>query len=153
MADPRHPKRAFLEAAGALHAHPEQVRADLFRRFRFFDALDKVQVKYEMLRAHALDGTSVAEASGVFGFSRQTFYTVCDAFEEWGILGLSDAQRGRRGPLKLSAEDVAFVEATASGDPGLSGRAVAERLFTKRGIAVHQRTIERLIARGGKKNG
>jgi len=136
----------------AHRTHPERVRADLFRRFRFFDPLDKVQVKYEMLRAHALDGTSVAEASKVFGFSRQTFYTVLEAFEEWGVLGLADGQRGRHGPMKLSAEDVAFVEATASGDPGLSGRVVAERLFTEHGVAVHRRTIERLISRGGKKN-
>jgi transposase len=153
MADPRHPKRAFLEAAGALHTHPEHVRAELFRRFRFFDPLDKVQVKYEMLRANALGDTSVSEASRVFGFSRQTFYTVLEAFEEWGVLGLTDGQRGRRGPVKLSAEDLAFVEATATDNPGLSGRVVAERLLAERGVTVHRRTIERLIARGGKKNG
>ena len=152
MGDSRHPKRAFLDVAGALHAHPERVRAELFRRFRFFDPLDKVQVKYEMLRAHGVDGMSVAEASDVFGFSRQTFYTVLEAFEEWGVFGLADEQRGRHGPVKLTADDVALVETLATGDPGLSGRAIAERLFRERGIAVHRRTIERLVARGGKKN-
>ena len=54
-----HPKRQFLEEVGALHLHPERVRAELFERHRFFDPLDKVQVKYEMLRAHAVEGRSV----------------------------------------------------------------------------------------------
>jgi transposase len=152
MGDSRHPKRTFLDVAGALHAHPERVRAELFRRRRFFDPLDKVQVKYEMLRAHVIDGMSVAEASDVFGFSRQTFYTVLDAFEEWGVFGLADEQRGRRGPVKLTVDDVTLIETLASDDPGLSGRAIAERLFEERGIAVHRRTIERLVARAGKKN-
>jgi len=152
MGDSRHPKRAFVDAAGALHAHPERVRAELFRRLRFFDPLDKVQVKYEMLRAHVLDGMSVAEASDVFGFSRQTFYTVLDAFEEWGVFGLADEQRGRRGPVKLTADDVVLIETWARDEPGLSGRAIAERLFGERGIAVHRRTIERLVARAGKQN-
>jgi len=152
MADSRHPKRAFLEVAGALHPHPTRVRAALFRQHRFFDSLDKVQVKYEMLRAHALDDLSVVEASRVFGCSRQTFYTGLGAFEAWGILGLTDAPRGRHGPVKLTADDLALVETIAHADPGLSGRAIAERLFRERGVAVHRRTIERLVASAGKKN-
>src|SRR3989337_2981141 len=98
----RHPKREFLEAAGALHAHPARVRAALFEGHRFFDPLDKVQVKYEMLRAHAVDGDTVKAVSKVFGFSRQTFYTTLVAFDELGIIGLTDEKRGRRTRLKLS---------------------------------------------------
>ena len=51
----RHPKRQFLEENGALHRHPDRVRARFFEQLRFFDPLDKVQVKYEMLRAHAVE--------------------------------------------------------------------------------------------------
>lgn len=60
-----HPKRRFLEDVGALHLHPERVRATVFDTHRFFDPLDKVQVKYEMLRAHEVDGRS---PGGVGGF-------------------------------------------------------------------------------------
>lgn len=147
-----HPKRDFLAAAGALHPHPERVRAELFLRHRFFDPLDKVQVKYEMLRAHAIDGEAVAAAAEAFGFSRQTFYTTLGAFEELGILGLTEEKRGRRGPLKLSADDLEWMEALAREDPELSGRRIAERLWAERGVSVHRRTIERVLARGGKKN-
>jgi transposase len=147
-----HPKREFLTAAGALHPHPERVQAPLFERHRFFDALDEVQVKYEMLRAHAVEGKTVAAVSEAFGFSRQTFYTALRAFEEFGILGLTDEKRGRQGPVKLAQEDVAWVESVAREDPALSGRAIAERLFEERGVAVHRRTIERLLGLARKKN-
>ena len=116
MAEP-HPKRAFLEAVGALHAHPEHVCAPLFERHRFFDPLDKVQVKYEMLRAHAVEGQTVVAVSEAFGFSRQTFYTTLRAFEELGIVGLTDEKRGRRGRVKLSEDDVAWVEVLARKAP------------------------------------
>ena len=148
----RHPKREFLQDAGALHLHPQGVRAPLFERYRFFDPRDKVQVKYEMLRAHAVDGESVVAVSAAFGFSRQTFYTTLRAFEELGIVGLTDEKRGRRGPVKLTEADVAWVEAIATEDPELSGRAIAELLGEERDVAVHRRTIERLLARAGKRN-
>lgn len=149
--DGQHPKRAFLERAGALHTHPERVRARLYARHRFFDPLDKVQVKYEMLRAHSVEGEPVVSVSEAFGFSRQTFYTTSAAFEARGVLGLIDEPRGRKGgPVKLSADDVAWIEALARRHPEFSGQTIAELLFTERGIAVHRRTVERLLA--GKKN-
>jgi len=151
MAEP-HPKREFLEAAGALHPHPERVRARLFERYRFFDPLDKVQVKYEMLRAHVVEGQTVVAVSEAFGFSRQTFYITLGAFEELGIVGLTEEKRGRRGRVKLTEEDVTWIEALAREAPELSGRRIAERLFEERGVGVHRRTIERLLAEGGKKN-
>jgi len=52
-----------LEAAGLIHPHPELVAAPLFDGHQpFFLAMDKVQVKYEMLRAHLVDGLGVTVA-------------------------------------------------------------------------------------------
>ena len=46
-----------LEQAGLLHPGAEAVAAESFRVHpEFFASFDKVQVKYEMLRAHVLDG-------------------------------------------------------------------------------------------------
>jgi transposase len=148
----RHPKWEFLKAAGALNAHPELVRARLFEEHRFFDPLDKVQVKYEMLRLHAVDGETVKTAARGFGFSRQTFYTTARAFEELGIVGLTDEKRGRRGRVKVGAEDLVWIEGLVGEDPGLSGRAIAARLSEERGVEVHRRTVERILAQIGKKN-
>ena len=149
----RHPKRQFLEEAGALHRHPGRVRAELFERHRFFDPLDKVQVKYEMLRAHAVEGRSVVSVADVFGFSRETYYAALAVFEECGVLGLADGKPGRPGPLKLTEEAAQWVRELHRHHPELSGREMAERLVEEMDIEVHRRTIERLLGAGGKKNG
>lgn len=148
----RHAKRLFLEQSGALHRHPDRVRAELFERYRFFDPLDKVQVKYEMLRARAVDRRSVSAVAAAFGFSRETYYTALAAFEACGVPGLADGPSGRPGLWKLTDEAVSWVLELHRRHPELSGREIAERLAEDLGIEVTRRTIERLLA-GGKKNG
>jgi transposase len=145
MAEP-HPKRVYLSAVGALHPHPEAVLADVFQRNRFFDPLDKVQVKYEMLRAHAVDGLSVSAAATSFGLSRETFYQTWRTFEEVGVAGLRDEKRGRRGPVKLTPEIVDWVRRAAAEHPEWSGATAAQRLAEAYEVVLHRRTLERLLA-------
>jgi transposase len=147
----RHPKRQFLEEAGALHRQPERVRAEPFERHRFFDPLDKVQVKYEMLRAHAVEGRSVVSVAEEFGFSRETYYATLAAFEAGGVAWLTDGKPGRPGPVKLTDEAAAWVRDLHRRRPRLSGREIAERLAEEIGIEVHRRTIERLLGGVGRK--
>jgi len=148
----RHPKRQFLEEAGALNRHPDRVRARVFQAHRFFDPLDKVQVKYEMLRAHAVDGRSVVEVSEEYGFSRETYYTTVDAFEAGGVAWLADGKAGRPGLWKMTEEAVQWARELHRRQPRLSGREIAERLAVEFGIEVHRRTIERLVGVSRKKN-
>src|SRR5688500_17331258 len=124
-----------------LHPHAAAVRAPLFAESDFFLAEDKVLVKYEMLRAHVLDGRSVTEAASVHGYSRAGFYLVLSAFENTGMAGLLDEKRGRRGPVKLSPEIVAFVQAAPA---ALSGAALAEEVKQRFGVELHRRTVERV---------
>ena len=56
------------------------------------------------------------------------------------MTGLLDERRGRRGPLKLSPEIMAFL---AAADPRLSGAALAEAVASQFGVSLHRRTIER----------
>ena len=51
---------------------------------------DKVQVKYEMLRAHVIDGQTATAAAQAHGYSRAAFYLVAAAFERSGMVGLLD---------------------------------------------------------------
>ena len=93
-----------------MHPRPAAVSASLFDGSRsFFVAEDKVQVKYEMLRAHFVDGVPATVAAASHGYSRAGFYLVASSFEEAGMVGLLDERRGRRGPLKLTPEVVAFI--------------------------------------------
>ena len=93
--------RALTEA-GLLHPNPDAVLAPLFTGGSgFFLASDKVQVKYEMLRARLVEGVPVSETAAAHGYSRAAFYLVAAAFDQSGMAGLVDERRGRRGPVKL----------------------------------------------------
>ena len=134
-------RRQVLEQAGLLHPHPQAVSAPLFDgREPFFLALDKVQVKYEMLRAHVIEGLSATAAAERHGYSRAAFYLITAAFDEAGMRGLLDEPRGRRGPLKLIPEVAEFI---ASADPTLSGAQLALDVEARFGVSLHRRTVER----------
>ena len=63
-------RRQALERAGLVHPRPGAVTAELFgSASSFFLAADKVQVKYEMLRAVAVDGVTVMAAAAGHGYS------------------------------------------------------------------------------------
>ena len=103
-----------LGESGLVHPNPAAVRAPLFGSDTgFFLAADKVQVKYEMLRAHLVDAQPVTEAAAAHGYSRAAFYLVSASFEQLGMAGLLDERRGRRGPVKLRPEIVEFIRAQA----------------------------------------
>ena len=134
-------RRRVLEQVGLVHPRPEAVSAPLFDgRESFFLALDKVQVKYEMLRAHVIDGLSATAAAEQHGYSRAAFYLITTAFDQAGMRGLLDEPRGRRGPLKLTPTVLEFV---ASADPTLSGAQLALEVESRFGVILHRRTIER----------
>jgi len=134
-------RRRTLERAGLLHPRPEAVTAALFDgREPFFLALDKVQIKYEMLRAHIAEGASVTAAAAGHGYSRAAFYLVADDFAERGMLGLLDERRGRRGPLKLTTEIMEYLRAA---EPSQSGAELADEIERAFGVHLHRRTVER----------
>jgi transposase len=135
--------RALTEA-GLAHPHPESVTAPLFTGGGFFLAVDKVQVKYEMLRAHLVDGVTVTEAAALHGYSRAGFYLVAAAFEQDGMTGLLDDKRGRRGPVKLTA---AIAEFLHNAPASASGAALAEQVADQFGVRLHRRTVERVRQR------
>ena len=106
----------------------------------FFLLDDKVQVKYEMLRAHVVDGVSVTSAAAAHGYSRPAFYLVAAAFDERGMAGLIDDRRGRRGPLTMSAEIEVYI---AEAEPTQSGAELTARILAESRVSLHPRTIER----------
>jgi transposase len=138
-------KQKALRAHGAFNATPEEVIAAPFVDHpEFFDAEDRLQVRYEMLRAPAQGEMTVAEACRAFGVSRQTFYVLRRAFGTKGLAGLAEGKRGRKGPLKASVEVVGFVRQTKADEPAVSGAELSRRVAERFGIRLHRRTVERL---------
>jgi transposase len=139
-----------LQQAGLLHPVPDAVVAEPFRCGpEFFASFDKVQVKYEMLRAHVLDRHTASAAAAAHGYSRAAFYLVQAAFDRSGMVGLVDERPGRRGPLKLSPEVVGFLEARRRERPGASGAELALELEAALGVRVHRRTVEKALGARG----
>jgi transposase len=111
----------------------------------FFRARDRLQVKYEMLRAHAVDARPVRAVCQAFGFSRQSFYILRERFRTEGLEGLLPRRPGRLGPTKCTVEVVAFLRDAKIHDPTLSGATLAARVEERFGIRLHRRTVERVL--------
>ena len=128
-------KRQALAQVRTLHPAPDRVHAALFLQHpAFFDARDELQVKYEMLRAHFLDGRPVTTVCAAFGYSRQTFYLLRDRLAHGGLAGLRDARPGPVGPRTCTPAVVAFLHAQRADEPTLSIPTLVDRLERTHGV-------------------
>jgi transposase len=135
-------KKKALLASGTLNPHPEAVRSELFK-IDFFDPCDRAQVKYEMLRAHSVDGDPIAEACRQFGFSRESFYQIQQAFSELGFSSFLPGKRGRKGPVKLKAEILEFALGQRKENPDINPARLAALIRDRYGIEIHRTTVMR----------
>jgi transposase len=148
---PDDPKAAALRDQGALHPHPEAVKDEAFRSHEFFDSRDLVQVRYEMLRRHRLDGRPVTEVADTFGVSRQAFYKTESAFKTQGAPGLLPRRRGPKRAHKCTDEILDFVEQWRTTESAEVGETVLQAVQSRFGITIHPRSIERALVRRKKK--
>ena len=140
-------KKEVLKRMGAFNKHPEKIQFQLFtKEGGFFDPCDKLQVKYEMLRAVQVKGYSIAEVAKAFGYSRETYYTVAHDFELEGCVGLLDQAQGRRQPEKLQTEIVEYILSERYKDSkNNSGYRLSEKIYNRFHINIHPRTIYKLL--------
>ena len=80
-------KRLELKRTGTLNPRPYSVSDMLFKENPFFDPKDLLQVRYEMLRRHSVEGASVVDVAARFGVSRPTVYQAQTAFQQAGLSG------------------------------------------------------------------
>lgn len=144
-------KTAALRAAGALHPHPDVVRDEAFARHEFLDRRDRVQVKYEMLRRHRVDGKAVTEVAATFGVSRQAFYVTQAAFTTGGLPGLLPRPRGPQRAHKCTDEILDFVARWRAGQAPDPGTTVSEAVAQAFGVTIHPRSLRRAWVRREKK--
>jgi transposase len=143
------PKLKSLREQRALHRHPENVQDETFRSDDFFDPRDLVQVRYEMLRRHRIDGKAVSDVAHSFGVSRQAFYVTDASFRNRGLPGLLPRRRGPRRAHKCTDEILDFVDQwrqTADGK-----ETIVEAVRHRFGVTINPRSIERALKRRKKK--
>lgn len=140
-------KARSLRERHALHPHPEKVRDEGFQQHDFLDPRDGVQVRYEMLRRHRLEGKPIAEVARAFGMSRQAFYVTDATFCAHGIPGLLPRQRGPKAAHKCTDEVLDFVEQWHP-----EGKeTLVEAIRNHFGVTINPRSIARAAARRKKK--
>lgn len=145
------PKLRALKESGTANPHAHDVQDPAFVDSDFFDPRDLIQVRYEMLRRVRTEGQSITKATTLFGVSRPTFYKVQSDFNRSGLVGLLPAKRGPRGPHKITADVLRFIEKAAASEENLDAQDLAARIAQRFGLVVHRRTVQRSLARLKKK--
>ena len=153
MANPkrRDPKSEALAQHGVLNPNPEAVRDVLFTSNPFFDTKDLVQVRYEMVRRHQVDGIAISEAAAAFGVTRPTFYKAQSALKTVGLAGLLPGRRGPKAGHKVSSEVIAFVTDLRAAKPEMTTSQCLDAIESRFGVKVHRRSLERALARKKKR--
>jgi transposase len=147
----RDPKSEALAQDGVLNPYPAAVRDALFTGNPFFDAKDLVQVRYEMVRRHQVDGVAISEAAATFGVTRPTFYKAQCALQTVGLAGLLPSRRGPKGGHKVSAKVIAFVADLKAASPELTTSQCLDAIEARFDVKVHRRSLERALARKKKR--
>jgi transposase len=148
---PDDPKAAALRSAGAMHPNPESVQDETFNKDAFFDRRDRVQVKYEMLRRHIIDGQPVTDVANSFGVSRQTFYKNHSAFETQGLVGLLPRPHGPQRAHKCTDEILDYVEQWQAQPHPDKTVSMADAVESRFAVRIHPRSLLRALARREKK--
>ena len=100
-----------------------------------FDADDRLQVGWVMLRTRAQGEMTVSAAGRSFGVSRQTFSRPRLAFQARDVSRLTQGDRGRKGPLKASVEVVEVVPGARAEDASGSSAEPARQVKQRFGIS------------------
>ncbi|EME8577346.1 helix-turn-helix domain-containing protein [Salmonella enterica] len=138
-------KADLLQSEGTFNPASGSVKDPKFHTCDFFDPLDIVQVRYEMLRRVSIDGLSVTEAASEYGISRPTYYMARENFAISGIAGLVPDRPGPRGPHKLDGRIMEFIQTQLSPGKPVRARTLSTLIQAEFGIDIHPRTIERAL--------
>lgn len=145
-------KPETLRQLGSLNTAAEAVSDEHFSSHDFFDPYDLVQVKYEMLRRVRIDGASVSQVAGDFGFSRTTFYQALWLLQQQGLPGLIPRRPGPKQARKLNDAVLEFIERQRQrADEVLRPDALVKMVRKEFGLSVHSRSIERALSRWRKR--
>lgn len=134
-----------LRNSGTLNPSPEMVKDSIFQDKDFFDPMDIVQVKYELLRRVQTEGASVSDAAKSFGFSRLSYYRIQAIFENMGLYGLMPQKRGPKHGHKINTEVLKFIDKQMQEDSSIGILELKKAIKKKFKLSVHARTIERAL--------
>jgi transposase len=136
-------KKEVLIENGTFNRRHGQVKKSKFLSDRFYDPMDIVQVKYEMLREAEHSDKAVGKIAGEYGFSRMTYYDVKEGFDQRGLAALIPGKKGPKRPHKLTEELQGFIDGYSADHPKASALEIATAMECERSVSISKRTIER----------
>ncbi len=145
-------KHENLIKAGLFNHNSQKIKDPRFyQESSFFDPYDNLQVRYEMIRSHIIEGDNVSNVCKRFGVTRQTFYTIKEKLSNEGTAGLLQKKPGPRGPSKLNKAVIRFMQDRIIVDEKITAVQLAGELSQKFNITLHRRTIEKIMNNISKK--
>lgn len=109
---------------------------------------DLVLPKFAMLFEGECEGLGPTAAAAKFGFSRQRYFQLRDAFTLGGMLALLNQKRGPKTNYRRTDQVIQQVVRHRFLDPDASAEVIAQKL-RQSGFAVSTRSVERIVAEFG----
>lgn len=105
---------------------------------------DEVTRKFLMLVEGQCQGLGAAAAAAKYGYSRQRYYQLLQAFEAHGWVALQSRKRGPRTTYRRTKEVERQVIRHRFLDPDATAAVIAQKL-QQTGFVVSQRSVERVL--------
>ena len=109
---------------------------------------DEITRKLAMLIEGECEGLGPSKAAEKFGFSRQRYFQLRDAFKEHGATALQSKSRGPKTNYRRTDELVRQVIRHRFLDPDASAEVIAQKL-RQTGFTISTRSVDRVIAEYG----
>jgi transposase len=145
-------KIQVLKNNGTYNNHYAEVKKSDFVENKFYDPMDAVQVKYEMLRDGESGIRPIKDVAEDFGFSRATYYNIKEGFEKRGIASLFPEKTGPKAPHKLSQDICNFVDDYITFNPDKKVLDILEEIYEKKNVKISRRTLERYLEKKKRHN-
>jgi len=111
-------------------------------------ANDEITRKLLMLIEGECEGLGSTQAAQKFGFSKQRYFQLREAFAQHGALALQSQRRGPKTRYRRTAEVVRQVIRYRFLDPDASGEVIAQKL-RQSGWKISVRSVQRVIEEFG----
>jgi hypothetical protein len=134
-------------ANGTYYRRYRSVTKQGFQVGGFYDPMDIVQVKYEMLCGAQDSGRTIGAVAEEFGFSRTAYYAIKENFEANGLAALIPEKKGPREQHKLTKSLREFVDEYIISRPKASAAEITRAVMSEKGVEISKRTIERYKAK------
>ena len=136
-------KKELLIKNGTFNKNHNKVTSEGFSKGGFYDPMDIVQVRYEMIKDADNSGKTIGQVSSEYGYSRASYYHIKDSFDKGGMTALIPEKTGPKESRKLTSDLQEYIKEYIRRDPSVSSSKIAAEIKNVKGVTISKRTVER----------